>query len=468
MTIKENSVSILLNGRNIGHYEGRGYEIHRRKDRWGDTTVPMGTYIEVRVEDLLPSSEAMITKICDYCGEEDRKKVMYCQVIKSRKKLNKDCCKKPECVSEKIKEAKVHNGIYQSDIKVNGKNLHMPKAGQSLSEKFPELLNQYHPTLNETSPDRISYGSDKVVWWICSKNPEHIWDDSVKHRTGREKRGCPYCAGRRINHTNSLRSFYPELSKEWHPYENGSTTPDNVSKSSEKIVWWICPKCTSEYDMSIACRTNSKQNCPYCAGYRFNHTNCLATTHPKLIKEWCHELNGDKTPYSISKGHSHKVWWRCSICAGIWDASPDSRTSMKSGCPFCNESKGEKRIRDFLNLYEINYERQYTYDDLLSSTGSGRHLRFDFAVFDYDDNFHCLIEYDGEYHFCKIYENDGHETLKLNDELKNTYCKKNNIKLIRIAYYDQGQIDSILKRELRELIHTYLKMKNPYYTTKKL
>ena len=38
-----------------------------------------------------------------------------------------------------------------------------------------------------------------------------------------------------------------------------------------------------------------------------------------------------------------------------------------------------------------------------------------------------------------------YEYVKIKDELKNNFCKQNNIKIIRIAYFDYKNIDEILK-----------------------
>ena len=39
------------------------------------------------------------------------------------------------------------------------------------------------------------------------------------------------------------------------------------------------------------------------------------------------------------------------------------------------------------------------------------------------------------------------EARKLRDALKNSYCRENNLKLIRIPYWDYDNIESILKKE---------------------
>lgn len=63
-----------------------------------------------------------------------------------------------------------------------------------LATEHPDLAKEWHPTLNgDLTPDQIISGSDKKVWWICDEG--HVWQASVKGRTGTIKRGCPVCAG---------------------------------------------------------------------------------------------------------------------------------------------------------------------------------------------------------------------------------------------------------------------------------
>jgi hypothetical protein len=41
---------------------------------------------------------------------------------------------------------------------------------------------------------------------------------------------------------------------------------------------------------------------------------------------------------------------------------------------------------------------------------------------------------------------------KIRDEIKNTYCKDNNIHLVRIPYWDFNNIENILKEKLSKVI----------------
>ena len=113
-------------------------------------------------------------------------------------------------------------------------------------------------------------------------------------------------------------------------------------------------------------------------------------------------------------------------------------------CPLCNESKGARRIRIFLQTYKISFEREYTFDDLLGV--KGKELRFDFAIYNEDGSLKLLLEYDGEFHDKQIHEEHDLETQQYHDRVKDEYAAKNNINLVRISYLDQKDIENILRK----------------------
>lgn len=117
------------------------------------------------------------------------------------------------------------------------------------------------------------------------------------------------------------------------------------------------------------------------------------------------------------------------------------------GCPKCSLSKGEIALCKILEKYNINYERNKklpccTYKD---------YLRFDFFLPDYS----LFIEYDGILHYkpCEYYGGKVYlEEIKLKDSIKDTYCKENDIKLLRIPYIDLKNIENIIKKELNLIL----------------
>ena len=143
-------------------------------------------------------------------------------------------------------------------------------AGKKASEDnnlltlHPEVAKEWHPTLNgELTPDKVTHGSKKNVWWLCPKG--HSYESAVYSKT--VKRGCPYCAGKRVSEDNNLLITFPKVAKEWHPTLNGELTPSKVTYGSGRKVWWLCPKGHS-YDSVVSRRTGTNgTGCRYCAGF---------------------------------------------------------------------------------------------------------------------------------------------------------------------------------------------------------
>lgn len=107
-----------------------------------------------------------------------------------------------------------------------------------------------------------------------------------------------------------------------------------------------------------------------------------------------------------------------------------------------HRSKGERKIADILNAAGMKFTIEYTFEDLIAT--SGRPLRFDFAIFDDDGDLWFLIEYQGEQHYRSVGKFNGGKGLnrqKYNDGKKVEYCHMKGIPLIVIPYYDFPFLD---------------------------
>jgi superfamily II DNA or RNA helicase len=209
----------------------------------------------------------------------------------------------------------------------------------SLASLYPKIADEWHPTKNGAlTPDRVTAGSNKKAWWICSKGSDHEWEAIIGSRT-RLDVGCPFCAGKNPSVTNSLANLYPEISKEWHPTKNGTLTPHQVVAGSGKNVWWKCPNGPDhEWEGRIAHR-GSGSGCPFCRGLKSSVTNSLANRYPEIAKEWHPTKNGTLTPDQVVAGSQKKAWWKCSHGSDHqWEAIIYSRV-RGNGCPFCSGKK---------------------------------------------------------------------------------------------------------------------------------
>lgn len=135
-------------------------------------------------------------------------------------------------------------------------------------------------------------------------------------------------------------------------------------------------------------------------------------------------------------------WALCQCdCGNFIEVSNNNLKSGGTQSCGCVKSRGERVIADLLRKNNINFIQQYTFNDL--RTEKNGLLRFDFAIFK-EDKLYKLVEFDGRQHFlgpdATWSQSDSLETIQQRDKLKDEYCKKNNIPLLRIPYTQIGNI----------------------------
>jgi hypothetical protein len=404
------------------------------------------------------------------------------------------CCKR----HLSHKQMLLHLDRTLSAIKTKCTDLKL-KNFASLEEIYPDIAKEWHPNKNNIMPDQISYGSGKIVWWMCKYKHEYrqsvcnkvsqkqgcpycsgkrvcvgfndLWtthpelckelmnkNDGFKYSMGCHKkinwicsighkwqmnpndrtndRGCPYCSKRKVlMGFNDLASQAPEICEEWD-YEKNDFLPSEIAKMSNCKACFVC-KNGHRYKMSISSRTSLNRGCPYCSGNKvLIGFNDIWTTHPELCKELVNNNDG----YIYSKGSQIKIKWMCKKCNNIWKSATNTRIYQKQGCPKCRQSKGEKEIYNILKKYNIKYNQQKIFEKCKYK----RCLQFDFYLPDYN----LCIEYQREFHYNPHWSTNGKENLKLikkRDQIKRDFCQKENIELLEIHYSDFDNIEQILK-----------------------
>ena len=201
----------------------------------------------------------------------------------------------------------------------------------SLAEVHPELVSEWSEKNLLLTPDGITFGSNKKVWWkgTCG----HEWQASVKACSNGEK--CPICSGARvIAGINDLQTTHPEIASEWSE-KNLPLKPDEVNAKSRKNDWWRCGKCGNEWKSVINARVKGTV-CPVCAerevlaGY-----NDLATTDNQLLSEWDYKQNKLK-PTEVSRTSAKRAWWKCRH-GHSWSMKINERTILNKGCRICEQ-----------------------------------------------------------------------------------------------------------------------------------
>lgn len=207
-------------------------------------------------------------------------------------------------------------------------------------------------------------------------------------------------------------------------------------------------KCGCEYDVLPKDFLNRGNRCPKCK------KNNEPKSHEQFVKDSL-ELIGDeyeiigtyvnnRTKIEVKHICGHKYF----VNAGMF--------LQGSGCPRCSKkvSKGEKKIdKILLSTWGIGCLHEVTFDNC-------RGLKGGLLPFDIQPlvNKSLLIEYDGEQHsepvkFGKISEEESNEIFirtQKHDAIKDAYCLKEDIPLLRIKYYQFKDIKKLLREFLIE------------------
>lgn len=193
-----------------------------------------------------------------------------------------------------------------------------------------------------------------------------------------------------------------------------------------------------EKPILVKCLICGKESQEYYHNIRTQHKRCNCNQTKKFtrnfevedfLKKW-HPLNQQNftlldTEY---KNRNTKYLIRCNKCHKEDYRWGITLIDNPIQCKYCgSKSIGEEMLMMILDNYNINYIREY-------SVTINNHIRkFDI----YLPKEKIAFEYDGLQHFKPIpYFGGEKEFLRIqeSDKDKEEYCKKNNIKLIRIRY----------------------------------
>lgn len=177
----------------------------------------------------------------------------------------------------------------------------------TLSEAFPDLARQWdYERNNGLTPDDVTYGSNKIVWWKCP-SCGHSYQKKIANRTAPAKRKtesdkCPICLGRVIvPGFNSLKAKFPEIiEKEWD--------------FEIKLEALLAELSTKDIKVDFGAEINDVRATLDCLSYE---KSCAASEEQKRkdgiapVALWDYEANAPLTPEMVTPKSAKRVNWIC-------------------------------------------------------------------------------------------------------------------------------------------------------------
>ena len=290
---------------------------------------------------------------------------------------------------------------------------------------------------NKYDYSKVNYINSRTpITLICKKHGE--FDYYIKHL--KEGRGCPMCS------KNKTTVDFIENAKNVHGDKYDYSKSNYTGRHNKLII--ICP-IHGDFEQEAGAHL-SGCGCPKCANERRNNNKRMSTE--EFIKR-AKYIHGNK--YDYSKVNYKNLESKITIICpehGKFDYRADSHLFQESGCPKCNQSKGEKIIENYLIKNNIEYKPQYPIEIDQSINSSGN-AYIDF----YLPSYNLFIEYNGKQHYTPIEYFGGKLNFKhqqKRDQYIVEYCSNNNINLLIIKYLDN--IEEMLNKCLVEYNHNLL------------
>jgi very-short-patch-repair endonuclease len=296
-------------------------------------------------------------------------------------------------------------------------------ATRLTNKEFIDKANTVHK--NKYDYSLVNYNNNRLKVKVICKEHGLFEQEAGSHLKGC---GCPKCFG--FNQT--ISDFISQANK-FHKNKYDYSLINNINNRKEKVKI-ICPE-HGVFEQIVSNHLH-KSGCRKC-----HFENRILTTK-EFVKK-ARNVHGNLYNYSLTEYEHSRLKIKI-VCNkhGAFEQKPNKHLNGQ-GCPFCKLSKGEIKIKDFLDKNKIIYTRQKKFDECKNTFK----LPFDFYLPEHN----ILIEYDGEQHFTpvKIWGgNKGFIKQKNNDEIKTKFAQKQGIKLVRIRYNKIKLIEEILKKEL--------------------
>lgn len=241
-------------------------------------------------------------------------------------------------------------------------------------------------------------------------------------------------------------------------YKLNDCKPSEISHSSNSQRYFKCPRELHKSELkSINSFTNPRSGVNINFNMQCNKCNSIAQwgidniCEGFLEKYWDYDKN-TINPWEIMKRSDiSKIWIKCQedLSHKSYQVTP-SNFYIGSRCPICKLSKGEIKIKQWLDMNNIIYEIYKEFQGLIGLNNGN--LSYDF----YLPKHNLLIEHQGIQHEEPIdfegkgieYAKEQFEYQQEHDRRKREYSKNNNINLLEIWYYDFKHIEEILTNQL--------------------
>ena len=299
-------------------------------------------------------------------------------------------------------------------------------------EDFQREIFNINPNINILNKFENTDSHIQCQCKICG----HVWENSASNLL--HGQGCKICASRKLaQNQRHNQAWFDEQMLNIHPNIE-TLTPYITAKDKvlckcklDGYVWETTP------DRLI----NLKCGCRKCSDVQ-TRLRCVMS-HEEFVQK-LFLINPNIVPLEKYININTKIKCLCTKHNYIWHAQPAKILKRKTGCPKCAVYHNENMLIYILDKWGYKYELQKKFNGCKDINL----LPFDVYLLDYN----TCIEYDGEQHYMPIKfhhmsDEELHKKFTMqikHDYIKDEFCYKNHINLIRIPYWEKENMEYFL------------------------
>lgn len=408
MIIRPQIVKTRWSNSNKEHLTSKGYKFTKIRQE-----------VDINVDDLSKGSGVKVNVECDYCGKILN--IPYNTYLKETKnETQKTTCK--HCGQEKAWE-------YSEAYK---------KSREKHYKQFLKICkdNDYEPISTIEDMGKVQ---ETKVRYIC---PKHGEQESLLDNMIFNDARCHTCG---LDMIKKAQSLSQEEVKSIVNNKNNNVllNAHEYVTCKDKNLKVKCGSCGEIFTTSLSSIKNSKGHCSKCGSKL--PANILRLKSKK-VEQRINSKNNNKllNPHDYVNANTKNLKVLCGSCGKeVFVVDMGHYTSGQNRCSKCSgkTSAGEYLIKSYLDSIG---EKDYVCEKRFPNCKDKKTLPFDF----YFPKRNLIIEFDGMQHFKPTYGEDRFKYILKHDSIKNDYCEKNGINLVRIPYYWRQYIEHIIDMAL--------------------
>ncbi|QNE35423.1 zinc-ribbon domain-containing protein [Leifsonia shinshuensis] len=197
----------------------------------------------------------------------------------------------------------------------------------SVAVKAPQLVAEWHPTLNDRTPREVKACTTEYAWFQCTNGHPPYRGNIGARMNGTKCRVCSLETGV-MKRAQRIAEVRPELEAEWDPALNDGLAFADLLGSVRQIRTW---RCTNGHLTYKSTYRRLQAGCGYCSGHNSSADSNAVTRFPLIMSEFDEVEN--RIPAAKARVDA-KYFWRCEANGHLTVSKLHNRR-LTRGCARC-------------------------------------------------------------------------------------------------------------------------------------